>query len=204
MLARHTNAYAQSQLTNLPELHGRRKSWRDTDRQEIKVFIALHIFQGYHRNSKPKSHWDTPVHDSPVHRIKYTRYKALMAFFKVSDIANDLDTTNTNDTKREDWHKKLSPLNTHLQERFQAIVIPGSRISYNEIIIGWRGRSIHTTKVPVKPQPDGFKCWAIGEKGYLYNWLYYSGVYSMSSLFYYWSVMELYFDGSVFWWVCIR
>jgi hypothetical protein len=26
MLARHTNAYAQSQLTNLPELHGRRKS----------------------------------------------------------------------------------------------------------------------------------------------------------------------------------
>jgi hypothetical protein len=41
-----------------------------------------------------------------------------MAFFKVSNITNNLDTTNTNDTKREDWHKKLTPLDTYLQERF--------------------------------------------------------------------------------------
>ena len=41
-----------------------------------------------------------------------------MAFFKVSDITDDLDTADTNDTKREDWHKKLTPLDTHLQERF--------------------------------------------------------------------------------------
>jgi hypothetical protein len=47
-----------------------------------------------------------------------------MAFFKVSDITNDLDTTNINNTKKEDWHKKLTPLDTHLQERFQAAVIP--------------------------------------------------------------------------------
>jgi hypothetical protein len=37
-----------------------------------------------------------------------------MAFFKVSNIANNLDTTNINNTKREDWHKKLTPLDTHL------------------------------------------------------------------------------------------
>jgi hypothetical protein len=41
-----------------------------------------------------------------------------MAFFKVSDIINNLDTTDINNTKREDWYKKLTPLNTHLQERF--------------------------------------------------------------------------------------
>jgi hypothetical protein len=59
-----------------------------------------------------------------------------MAFFKVSDITNDLDTADTNNTKREDWHKKLTPLDTHLQERFQAAVIPGLRLLYDEIIIG--------------------------------------------------------------------
>ena len=37
-----------------------------------------------------------------------------MAFFKVSDIVNDLDTADINDTKREDWHKKLTPLDTYL------------------------------------------------------------------------------------------
>jgi hypothetical protein len=66
------------------------------------VFIALYIFQEYYYNSSPKSHWDTLVRDSLVYRIKYTRYLALMAFFKVSDIINNLDTTNINNTKRED------------------------------------------------------------------------------------------------------
>jgi len=46
--------------------------------------------------------------------MRYGRYLALIAFFKVSDIANDLDTININDTKKEDWHKKLAPLDTHL------------------------------------------------------------------------------------------
>jgi hypothetical protein len=74
-----------------------------------------------------------------------------MAFFKVSDIINNLDTTKTNNTKREDWHKKLTPLDTYLQERFQATVIPGLRLLYDEIMIGWRGRSIYITKVRGKP-----------------------------------------------------
>jgi hypothetical protein len=67
--------------------------------------------------------------------MRYGRYIALMAFFKVSDIINNLDTTNTNNTKREDWHKKLTPLDIYLQEHFQATIILGSRLSYNEIII---------------------------------------------------------------------
>jgi hypothetical protein len=83
--------------------------------------------------------------------MQYGQYLTLIAFFKVSNIANDLDTANTNNTKKEDWHKKLTPLNTHLQERFQATVIPGSRLLYDEIIIGWKGCSIHTTKVRGKP-----------------------------------------------------
>jgi hypothetical protein len=96
-----------------------------------------------------------------------------------------MDTTNINDIKGADWHKKLSPLDTHLQERSQAAAIPGSRLSYNEIMIGWRGRSKHVTVVKNKPQPNGLKVWAIREKGYLYDWLYYSGVYSIYSMFYY-------------------
>jgi hypothetical protein len=96
-----------------------------------------------------------------------------------------MDTTNINDIKGADWHKKLSPLDTHLQERSQAAAIPGSRLSYDEIMIGWRGRSKHVTVVKNKPQPNGLKVWAIREKGYLYDWLYYSGVYSIYSMFYY-------------------
>lgn len=44
---------------------------------------------------------------------------------------------------------------------------------------------MHITKVLGKPQPNGFKCWTIGEKGYLYNWLYYLGAFGIYSLYYY-------------------
>ena len=114
MLTRHTNAYTQYQLANFPARHKRRKGWKDATNQEIKVFIAILIFQGHNRNVRPKSHWENPVRDSPIHQMRYSRYLALIAFFKVSDIANDLDNADTNDTKREDWHKKLTPLDTHL------------------------------------------------------------------------------------------
>jgi hypothetical protein len=66
------------------------------------VFIAILIFQGHNRNTRPKLHWEDLVRDSLIHRMRYSRYIALMAFFKVSDIANNLDTAETNDTKRED------------------------------------------------------------------------------------------------------
>jgi len=89
-----------------------------------------------------------------------------------------MDTTNTNDTKNGDWHKKLSPLDTHLQERFQAATIPKSWLLYNKIMVSYQGCSKYTTKVKGKPQSDSFKVWAIAEQGYLFDWLYFSGTNS--------------------------
>ncbi|KAL5316185.1 hypothetical protein ACEPPN_017063 [Leptodophora sp. 'Broadleaf-Isolate-01'] len=42
-------------------------------------------------------------------------------------------------------------------------------------MLGYRGRSAHVTKVPGKPEPNGFKVWVLCEKGYMFDWLYYSG-----------------------------
>ena len=42
-------------------------------------------------------------------------------------------------------------------------------------MIPFRGRSAYRTKVPGKLDPDGYKIWALAWKGYLYDWLYYSG-----------------------------
>jgi hypothetical protein len=179
ILAKNTNSYAVYQLANHSKRHHCRRGWKPTNQQEIKVYIAILLFLGIQRNHSPKSFWENPDRDSPVHRIKWSRYRIIVAFFKISAILDNIDITDTNDIKNADWHKKLSPLDTHLQERFQAAAILRSRLSYDEIMIGWRGRSKHTTKVKGKPQPDGFKVWAIAKKGYLYDWLYYSGIDGM-------------------------
>jgi hypothetical protein len=60
-------------------------------------------------------------------------------------------------------------------ERFQAVMTLGSRVAYDEQMLPFTGRSAHVTKVPGKPHPDGFKVWALCDRGYLYDWLYYLG-----------------------------
>jgi hypothetical protein len=176
IFAVNTNRYAIKWLaehpTNLCYKH-----WQPTYRQEIKTYIAILIFLGLQGNSRPEDHWDKPAKDSPIHRMKWGRYKLIIKFFKISDVNKDQDNV------LEDWHHKLTPLDTHLQERFQAVVVLGSNISYDEMMIPYRGRSAHVTKCPGKPDPDGYKNWALAEKGYLYDWLYYSGSVGKCSCF---------------------
>ena len=92
-----------------------------------------------------------------------------MKYFKVSSVHEDRD------LEPEDWHRKLSPLDEKLQERFQGVVIHGSQVSYDEMMIPWAGRSQHVTIVKGKPDPNGFKLWTLAEQGYCFDWLYYSG-----------------------------
>ncbi|PVH67519.1 hypothetical protein DL98DRAFT_443407 [Cadophora sp. DSE1049] len=147
----------------------KRHTFKPVSTQEMKVYVALLIFISYQGNGRPKSHWEKPTPESPVHRMKFKRYEDIKRFFKISDIDDDRDLIPA------DWHHKLSPLDTLLQAQFQAVVTLGSHISYDEIIIGYRGRRTHVTKVPGKPEPNGYKNWALCCKGYIYDWLYYSG-----------------------------
>jgi hypothetical protein len=90
---------------------------------------------------------------------------------KVSDIGQDREHADI----PGDWHFKVSLLDSRLMERFKAAVTLGSKISYDEIMPGFRGRSPDVTKVPGKPVPNGFKVWAFCDHGYIYDWLYFSG-----------------------------
>ena len=84
---------------------------------------------------------------------------------KVSDINQD----NEYKDIPGNWHFKVSPLDSILMERFQEAVTLGSKVSYDEQMLGFRGRSVHVTKTPGKPCPDGFKIWALCDHGYLYD-----------------------------------
>lgn len=73
--------------------------------------------------------------------------------FKISDVDEDCK----HEDVPSDWHFKLSPLDSHLIDRWQAVVIPGSKLAYDEMMIAFRGRSSHCTIVLGKPDPDGLK-----------------------------------------------
>ena len=60
------------------------------------------------------------------------------------------------------------------QDNCQKFQRPGSNISIDKIMIRFFGRSIYTTKIPNKPINRGYKIWALCDRSYLFNFMFYS------------------------------
>jgi hypothetical protein len=69
---------------------------------------------------------------------------------------------------------KLEPLASLLRTKFQAYVVLGQNVSFDEMMVPFTGRSKHTLKMKNKPISEGFKIWALCDHGYLWDFLFYS------------------------------
>jgi hypothetical protein len=67
------------------------------------------------------------------------------------------------------WHK-YGKIHPYLRQKFQFYWEPGSRITVDEIMIRFEGRSHGVTTIPGKPVPTGFKFFALANIGYILNW----------------------------------
>ena len=65
------------------------------------------------------------------------------------------------------WHMKLEPLASLLRTKFQAYVVLGRNVSFDEMMVPFARRSKHTLKMKNKPIKEGFKIWALCDHGYL-------------------------------------
>jgi hypothetical protein len=86
--------------------------------------------------------------------MTYYRYQQIMRYFHVSPpplpkITQPYTTA--------PWYMKLEPLASLLRKKFQAYVILGQNVSFDEMIVPYSGRSRHTLKMPNKPVSEGFK-----------------------------------------------
>jgi hypothetical protein len=72
------------------------------------------------------------------------------------------------------WYTKLEPLCSLLRTKFQAYVVLGQNVSFDEMMVPFAGRSKHTLKMKNKPINEGFKIWALCDRGYLWDFLFYS------------------------------
>jgi hypothetical protein len=76
--------------------------------------------------------------------------------------------------------EKLEPLTTPLGEAFRKYVIPGSMVSFDEMMVRFTGRSAATVKLPGKPIPEGFKIMSFCQYGYCYSFMFTSPGYFFS------------------------
>jgi len=62
----------------------------------------------------------------------------------------------------------LEPLATHIQHTSKSSYFPGSNVAVDEMVVRFKGRSRDTMKFRNKPTSQGYKVYALAEKGYTY------------------------------------
>ena len=123
----------------------------------MRIFIALLIYIGIIGTPNVSSFWDK--HGNTIHKpmefMTYYRFQQIKRYFHVSPLI----TTH--------WYMKLEPLASLLRTKFQAYVILGKNVSFDEMMVPFSRRSRHNLKMKNKPISEGFKIWALCNPGYL-------------------------------------
>lgn len=104
------------------------------------------------------------------------RYRQIKRFLHIS-MPED-----TASISRKDWWRKLEPLSSHLRKQSQALMLPGTHLSIDEMMISFTGRSFHTVRIPSKPIPRGYKVIALCSMGYTIDWILTSCTESFAEL----------------------
>jgi Transposase IS4 len=171
-LVTNTNAYAYYKEARHKENKGGRiRWWKAVTLYEMRVFIALSIYIGITGTSNIESFWakDSNTIHKPMKFMTFYRFEQIKRYFHISP-----PPTTSNRLPLSHWHLKLEPLASMLRTTFQTYVVPGQNVSFDEMMVPYSGRSKHTVKMPNKPIPEGFKVWALCDKGYLWDFLFYS------------------------------
>jgi hypothetical protein len=74
------------------------------------------------------------------------------------------------------WYMKLSPLFEHLCTQFKVFCVLSQNVSVDEMMKAFTGRSVHTVKMNNKPISEGFKMWALADRGYVWHFMWHSCV----------------------------
>ena len=148
----------------------------------MRIFIALLIYMSIVSISDIKSYWSTNTLTiyKPMEFMPFYRFEQIKRYFHVSPLPLlDVLSCTPSRTSTSQWYMKLAPLFRLLRARFQANVILAQNVSFDEMMVPFTGRSKHTLKMKNKPVLEGFKLWALCNRGYTWDFLFYSRVSGM-------------------------
>lgn len=174
MLRDNTNLYASAQSNRDP-------NWVSTTVSELKVFVAITIYMGVFHFPTIHDYWRTdgiaPIPSIIVEKMTRDRYTLLRKYIHCSNFnQEDLATIGVGRWKQPVWYKKLLPFASEIRKNWGCLRTPSSHVAIDECMVKETGRTSHSTMAPGKPIKEGYKIFAIGDEGYLYNYAWYSPV----------------------------
>lgn len=181
LLVEQTNVYydqflvKKGGLDSLPKF-SRARAWTPVTQPEMKVFLAIVIYQGLVRLPNYDMYWSTNELISLKNVASYMtrdRFLNILAFLHASDNAREPP----RDDPQYDAGYKISKIASLLLGKWQAAYGLKREISVDETLIPFKGRTKLLQYMPNKPHKWGIKVWTLAEAktGYIYNWQLYTG-----------------------------
>ena len=153
--AQHTNAAAP---------HG----WRPTSAAELYAFVGAHLFMGIDRLPRTHMYWSqTFGHPLLTTLFSRDRFMQLLRFFRVSaldEAAADRDPL-----------PHVRSLAAKLNASFAAHASPSHRLTLDEAMAAFKGRSPIKQYIPSKPHKWGYKIYCLSSDDYLLRFEIYAG-----------------------------
>jgi len=193
-IALNTNAYAVAQEATTISTSGSTRIWYPTTADEIRVLFGIFYYMGVHSEPRYQIYWETGRKEGPVHSIRnhmtLNRYEQLRRYLHISEPTQSTPEPRPSEeeellpTEPEDrlWWWKLEPLIGSFRNACQRYYIPRNNVAIDEIMVRFFGRSYHTYKMPKKPIQQGFKIFALADRGYVWFFYYTSRVHGIGEL----------------------
>ncbi|XP_025191739.1 uncharacterized protein LOC112591992, partial [Melanaphis sacchari] len=149
----------------------------NTTPEEIRAFIGILIFMGYHDVPTIRLYWSTN-HNFFCPRIANVmplkRFLKLLRYIHLNDNQKMLPRS----SESIDKLFKIRPLIDHLNNIYKILYNPSQNLSVDESMVAYTGRSTMKQYMPLKPIKRGFKVWAMTDSatGYLLSFDVYTDI----------------------------
>lgn len=169
-MVEQTNLYAAQYKRNHQNLppNVRVNHWKETNRNEMKKFLALVLLMGIVRKPEILDYWSTDdlLKGSIFNNVMArNRFQSILQFLHFADNSN----YDAND-RNQDTLYKVRPVVEFLVSKFKSVYIPEEHVSMDEELLLWKGKLSFRQYIPLKRARFGIKMFSLFEStGYLWN-----------------------------------
>ena len=162
-------------LESLPQ-HSRFRSWTPVSVPEMKVFMAIVLYQGLVRLSRYDMYWSK---NELINFKSLTKYMTRDRFLNILVFLHAADNSAEppRDSPNYDPGYKIKHISTTLVQKWQELYKPKREVSIDETLVPFKGRTKLLQYIPSKPHKWGLKVWTLADSksGYVWNWQLYTG-----------------------------
>lgn len=147
------------------------RKWEPITARDIEKTVgALYMIGAVKQPGELASYWSL-LPESPIHRwteeIPLVRFQQIIRYLKINNPEQQLPL--------ENWWMKLEPLATHWRITARRLVKLGSKVTVDEQLLKFSGRSRDITEIASKAAGTGYKIYTLTAKnGYIADFLFYS------------------------------